>query len=61
MGMNILNILTPTSIPVDPLDLIQARIVNAAQVKVLQAQRQMGEDLVALLDPSVGRHLNAQA
>jgi len=61
MAMNMLNRLAPTSIPADPLDIMQARIATTAQVKVLQAQKQMGQDLVALLDPSVGKHVNARA
>ncbi len=39
MAMNTLNSLAPTSIPADPLDIIQARVAIAAQVKVLQVQR----------------------
>jgi hypothetical protein len=62
--MNMLGALAPTSVPIDPLepgDSVQAQVALLAQVKVLHAQRAMGAELVALLDPNVGRNLNARA
>lgn len=63
-SMNMLSALSPASEPIDPLDpgaTIRARIAVAAQVKVMDVARQMGQELVALLDPNVGTNLNRSA
>ena len=62
--MNMLSALSPASEPIDPLDpgaMIRARVAVAAQVKVMDVAKQMGQDLVALLDPAVGNNLNRSA
>jgi len=62
--MNMLSPLSPASEPIDPLDpgaTIRARVAVAAQVKVMDVAKQMGQDLVALLDPAVGNNLNRSA
>jgi hypothetical protein len=40
---------------------IQSKIAFAAATKVLHAQKEVGAALVALLDPNVGRSINASA
>ena len=63
-SMNMLSALSPASEPIDPLDpgaTIRARVAVAAQVKVMDVAKQMGQDLVALLDPAVGNNLNRSA
>lgn len=59
--MNMLSVLAPTSIPVDPVEGIKGQIAMAAAVKVIQVQRAMGAEVVALLDPNVGKNFNRSA
>jgi hypothetical protein len=44
----------------NPAEIAMSSIAVAAATKTLQVQAKMGEDLVRLLDPSVGQHLNAR-
>ena len=44
-----------------PPNVVQAKIAVAAIAKVLHVQKDMGAALVALLDPNVGRRVNASA
>ena len=56
--------LTPASsgsISFDLVSLIEQRFAVATAARVLQVQRQMGEELVRLLDPSLGRNIDACA
>jgi hypothetical protein len=62
--MNMLGSLSPTSVPIDPLqpgDAVKAQVAMAAQVKVLHAQASLGAQLISLLDPQLGRNLDARA
>jgi hypothetical protein len=59
--MNMLSVLAPTSVPVDPVEGIQGQIAMAAAVKVLQVQKDMGAQVIALLDPNVGNNFNRAA
>jgi hypothetical protein len=59
--MNMLSVLAPTSVPVDPVEGIQGRVALAAAVKVLQVQKEMGTQIVALLNPNVGKNFNRSA
>jgi hypothetical protein len=56
--MNMLSVLAPTSVPVDPVEGIRGQIAVAAAVKVIQVQKDMGAQVMALLDPNVGKNLN---
>lgn len=63
-----MNISSVQSIPIpdisghgDAPKVIQAQVAVAAAVKVLHAEKQVGEALVALLDPNVGKSLNVSA
>ena len=57
--------LTPIRIPeIDPYEpgqAVQARVALAAAVKVLQVERSMGAALVSLLDPNLGKYIDARA
>ena len=59
--MNMLSVLAPTSVPVDPIEGIQGQVAFAAAVKVIQVQKDMGAQIVALLDPNVGKNFNRSA
>lgn len=59
--MNLLSALAPTSIPVDPVEGIQGRIAFTAAVKAVKVENEMATEVVRLLDPSVGRRINASA
>jgi hypothetical protein len=41
--------------------MLQARIAMATTVKMMQVQKEMGEQIVALLDPNKGTQLNVSA
>ena len=45
----------------DAPKVIQAKVAVAAAAKVLHVQKDVGAALVALLDPNVGRKVNASA
>lgn len=60
-GMNLLQALAPTTIPVDPIEGIQGRVAVTAAVKAVKVENEMAKEVVQLLDPSVGRRLNARA
>ena len=59
--MNLLQALAPTTIAVDPVEGIQGHVAFTAAVKAVKVQNEMAKEVVHLLDPSVGRHLNARA
>ena len=59
--MNLLNALAPTTIPVDPVEGIQGRVAFSAAVKAVKAEHEMAKEVVRLLDPGVGRRINASA
>ncbi len=59
--MNLLSALAPTSIPVEPVEGIQGRIAFTAAVKAVKVENEMATEVVRLLDPSVGRRINASA
>lgn len=55
----------PVSLPeisgVDPGNNVRAQVAVAAAVKTLNVQAQVGAELVALLDPNAGKHVNRGA
>lgn len=59
--MNLLSALAPTSIPVDPVEGIQGRVAFSAAVKAVKVENEMAKEVVRLLDPGVGRRINASA
>jgi hypothetical protein len=59
--MNLLSALAPTSVPVDAIEGIQGRISVAAATKAVRVANEMAGETVKLLDPNVGRLLNARA
>ena len=62
--MNLLGAIAPASVPIDPLQPISApeqQVALLVAAKMLDAQRAAGAQVIALLDPNVGRNLNASA
>ena len=59
--MNLLSALAPTSIPVEPVEGIAGRIAFTAAAKAVKVSNDMAKETVGLLDPNVGRRLNAEA
>lgn len=59
--MNLLSALAPTSIPVEPVEGIAGRIAFTAAAKAVKVSNDMAKETVRLLDPNVGRRLNAEA
>lgn len=59
--MNLLSALAPTSIPVDPVEGIQGRVAFSAAVKAVKVQNEMTREVVRLIEPHVGRHLDVSA
>ncbi|MCC7366198.1 MAG: putative motility protein [Dehalococcoidia bacterium] len=62
--MNMLGAIAPTSVPIDPLqpaNPVQQQAQIAVAAKVLDAQRAAGEQVMQLLDPNVGKHLDQRA
>jgi len=59
--VNLLSALAPTSIPVDPVEGIQGRVAFSAAVKAVKVENEMAKEVVRLLDPGVGRRINASA
>lgn len=59
--MNLLSALAPTSVPVDPVEGIAGRVAFTAAAKAVKVSHEMAKDTVGLLDPNVGRRLNAEA
>lgn len=57
--MNLLSAIAPTSVSVDPIEGTQGRVAFVAAVKAVKVQNEMAREIVRLLDPGVGRHLNA--
>ncbi len=47
--------------PQQAASLLQAKVAIEAAVKVKRIQADMGQALIALLDPNVGRRLNVSA
>jgi len=58
MEMNLLSALAPTSVPVEPVEGMPGRVAVAAAIKV---EHEMAHEVVRLLAPSVGRHVNRSA
>jgi hypothetical protein len=53
-----------TDSTIDPLDvtsLVQARVAQAAAMKVLKVQADMSRDVLRLLDPAAGTRINRSA
>ncbi len=59
--VNLLSALAPTSISVDPVEGIQGRVAFTAAVKAVKVENEMAKEVVRLLDPDVGRHVNRSA
>ena len=59
--VNLLSALAPTSVSVDPIEGIQGRVAFSAAVKAVKVQQEMAREVVQLLDPNVGRNVNASA
>ncbi len=59
--MNLLSALAPTTIPVDPVEGIQGRVAFSAAVKAVKVENEMAKEVVRLLEPGVGRRINASA
>ncbi len=59
--MNLLQALAPTTVSVDPIEGIQGRVAVTAAVKAVKVQTEMAKSVVQLLDPNVGRRLDASA
>lgn len=59
--MNLLQALAPTTVSVDPIEGIQGRVAFTAAVKAVKVQTEMAKSVVQLLDPNVGRRLDARA
>jgi len=60
-GMNLLSALAPTTIPVDPVEGIQGRVAVTAAARAVRASNEMAKEVVQLLDPNVGRHVDLRA
>lgn len=59
--VNLLSALAPTTISVDPVEGIQGRVAFTAAVKAVKVENEMAKEVVRLLDPDVGRHVNRSA
>ncbi len=59
--VNLLSALAPTTIPVDPVEGIQGRVAFSAAVKAVKVENEMAKEVVRLLEPGVGRRINASA
>ena len=59
--MNLLSALAPTSVPTDPVEGIAGRVTFTAAVKAVRAAAEAQAELVRLLDPNVGKHLDRSA
>ncbi len=59
--MNLLSLIAPTSVPTDPVEGIAGRVAFAAQVRATKAAIETQQEVVRLLDPNVGRHLDRSA
>lgn len=59
--MNLLSALAPTSVPVEPIEGIQGRVAFTAATRAVKVSNEMAKETVGLLDPNVGRRLNAEA
>ena len=53
--------IAPTSVPVEPIEGIQGRVAFTAAVKAVRVSNEMAQEVVQLLDPNVGRHLDKRA
>ncbi|HQW50444.1 MAG TPA: hypothetical protein PL082_00190 [Tepidiformaceae bacterium] len=60
-GVNLLSAIAPTSVPVEPIEGIQGRVAFTAAVKAVRVSNEMAQEVVQLLDPNVGRHLDKRA
>ena len=60
-GVNLLSVIAPTSVPVEPVEGIQGRVAFTAAVKAVRVSNEMAQEVVQLLDPNVGRHLDKRA
>lgn len=59
--MNLLSALAPTSVSVDPIEGIQGRVAFTAAVKAVKVENDMAKEAVKILDPNIGRRINASA
>ncbi|MCL4240942.1 MAG: hypothetical protein KJ048_06270 [Dehalococcoidia bacterium] len=59
--MNLLSALAPTSVPVEPVEGIQGRVAFTAAARAVKVSNDMAKETAGLLDPNVGRRLNARA
>ncbi len=61
MAMNLLQALAPTTISVDPIEGIQGRVAFSAALTAVKAQNEMAKETVRILDPNIGRIIDAKA
>ena len=61
MAMNLLQALAPTTISVDPIEGIQGRVAFSAALTAVKAQNEMAKETVRVLDPNIGRIIDAKA
>ncbi|MGB4863105.1 MAG: hypothetical protein WBO97_11645 [Tepidiformaceae bacterium] len=59
--MNLLQALAPTSVSVDPVEGIQGRVAFSAALTAVKAQNEMAKETVRILDPNIGRIIDAKA
>lgn len=59
--MNLLSALAPTSVPVEPIEGIQGHTAFKAATVAVKVSNDMAKETVRILDPHVGRRLNAEA
>lgn len=59
--MNLLQALAPTTIAVDPIEGIQGRVGFSAALSAVKAQDEMAKETLRILDPNIGRIIDAKA
>jgi len=59
--MNLLSALPPPSVPLEPIEGIQGRVRFTGAARAVRVSNEMARETVRLLDPNVGRRLNAKA
>jgi hypothetical protein len=59
--MNLLSALVPTAVPVDPVEGIAGRVGFTAATRAVKAANEVAREVVQLLDPNLGRHVDLRA
>jgi hypothetical protein len=59
--MNLLQALAPTTASVDPIEGISGRVAFKAAVGAVKVQNEMAKEVAQVLDPNVGRIVDARA